>query len=51
MCAIVDDAIHVQVKVVNNGYHRCPAWLIDERVPLTEPPVEFRDSCRIGDGE
>ncbi len=44
MCAIVDDAVHIEVEVVNDGDNGSPARLIDERVALAKPAVKFRDT-------
>ena len=41
MRAVVDDAIHVQVQVVDHGHMGAGYGLIDQRVPLTQPSVKF----------
>lgn len=41
MRAIVNDAIHIEVEVVNNGDDGSPARLIDERVALAKPAIKF----------
>jgi hypothetical protein len=46
MSTIVDDAVHVQVKVVDYGHLRACYGLVDQRIPLAEPAVEFGDSCK-----
>ena len=45
VCAIVDDAIHVQVKVVDYWHVRFCYRLIYKRIPLTQPPVELWNTC------
>lgn len=42
MSAIVDDPVHVQVKVVNLCCYLCGReLLVQERIPLAEPSVEL----------
>jgi hypothetical protein len=44
MRAIMDDTVHIQVEVVNDGNDGRTARLIDERVALAKPAVKFRDT-------
>ena len=45
MRTVVDDAVHVQVQVVNLGDVGLRNGLIDEGVPLAQPPVKLGDAC------
>lgn len=48
MRAIVNDAIHIEVEVVNNGDDGSPARLIDERVALAKPAIKFGNTWILG---
>ena len=45
MRAVVDDAVHVQVQVVDLGDVGLRNGLVDQRIPLAQPPVELGDAC------
>ena len=45
MCAIVDDSIHVKVKVVHKRGLANIGWLVEQGISLAQPAVEFRDTC------
>lgn len=44
MRAIMDNSVHIEVKIVNDGDDGSPARLIDERVALAKPAIKFRDT-------
>ena len=45
MRAVVDDAVHVQVQVVDLGDVGLRDGLVDEWVSLAHPSVELGDAC------
>lgn len=45
MCAVVDDSIHVKVKIVHKRGLANIGWLVEQGVSLAQPAVELRDSC------
>ena len=45
VCAIVDDSIHVKVKVVHKRGLSNIGWLVEQGISLAQPAVELWDAC------
>jgi len=48
MGTVVDDAVHIEVEVVDNRYNSGPTGLIDEWIPFTKPSVKLWDTWKRG---
>ena len=46
MSAVVNNSIHVQVQVVNDGDMCAGYWLIDEGVSFTQPAIKLWNACK-----
>ncbi len=46
--AVVDDAVHVQIKVIHDRHNRGPSRHVDQRVALAEPSIKLGDACDQG---
>ena len=43
---IVNDAVHVEVQIVNYRRFANISWLVEQRVSFAQPAIEFRNPCR-----
>ena len=45
VCAVVNDAVHVQVQVVYERSFANIGWLVEQGVSFAQPSVELGDAC------
>lgn len=43
---IMNDAIHIQVQVVDQRSFANIGWLIEQRISLAQPAIERRNACK-----
>lgn len=48
MGTVVDNAVHIEVEVVDNRDNSGPTGLIDEWIPFTQPSIKLWDTWKRG---